>query len=130
MNNDSQIFQQEIKSASLYYNSLGMNVMKIFRSEVGEYSFNPSSINYQKQQTAASLINSQMDDCSGIALITGWNKYHAITVHDIHDLDSSYFSWLNELKDINGYIVQFLKELRLPVDYPWVIINKNGTAFL
>ena len=129
MNNYSQIFQQEIKCASLYYNSWGMNVMKIFRSEVGEYSFNPSSINYQKQQTAASLINSQMDDCSGIALITGWNKYHAITVHDIHDLDSSYFSWLNNLKDINGYIVQFLKELRLPVDYPWVIINKNGTGF-
>lgn len=126
MNNYSQIFQQEIKSASLYYNSLGMNVMKIFRSEVGEYSFNPSSINYQKQQTAASLINSQMDDCSGIALITGWNKYHAITVHDIHDLGSSY---CYGLKDINGYIVHFLKVLRLPVDYPWVIINKNGTGF-
>lgn len=118
-------YETEFKVMSMLYNGIGMNLTKIKGNSSEENSFKAPykgwghSLNefFFNPQCKSFILSENWYRFSGIGLVLGWNGYRAIDVDGLggYNLDPT--------------IEDFLKNLGLPQDYPWVVYSGSKYGF-
>ena len=124
----------ELKFMSMYYRLFDMNLTQMKWSECPkrdkksfkepidtaweEYKSVPQSLSY--------LLSLRWGESSGIGLILGYNQYRALDVDISNHIACNY---LYPDEGIERFINDVLIQLKLPIDYPWVVRSGNGYGF-
>ena len=119
-------WKEKLKLMSMYYYNMDMNIIPIKGSSKELMSFKKPyevdgfslSLLKQNRLERKVLMSMSWDFISGIALVLGWNRYQAIDVDNIHNIDK-----------INDIIDSSLASLSLPPNYPWVVKSGSGKGF-
>ena len=119
-------WKEKLKLMSMYYYNMDMNIIPIkgtskelmsFKKPYEIEGFSLSLLN-QKRLERNVLMGTSWAFTSGIALVLGWNRFQAIDVDNIHNIDK-----------INDIIDSSLASLSLPPNYPWVVKSGSGKGF-
>jgi hypothetical protein len=115
-----------------YYNNLGFKVTHINpllndpkRKKIYKAPTNNRHLLKTQKQTKEDVLSLDWENSSGIGTVLGCNNLRAIDV----DFESK-FKLSGETKeiDIRPLVIDMLKSLGLPDNYPWVIITPSGGA--
>ena len=128
-------FAAILKYMSIYYRLFGMNLtqMKWCESLRNLKSFKePININWENyktmEQPLADILNIDWLYSGGIGLVLGFNNYRALDF-DINSFSDFTFKVIYDNGTVDDFILDTLKKLGLPDDYPWVVRSGNGYGF-
>lgn len=119
-------WKEKLKLMSMYYYNMDMNIIPIKGSSKELMSFKKPyevdgfslSLLKQNRLERKVLMSMSWDFISGIALVLGWNRYQAIDVDNIHNVEK-----------VPEIIESSLVSLGLPSNYPWVVKSGSGKGF-
>lgn len=120
-------------AAAGYYHQLGMNITCIRGSKDSDSSYKaPVNLDWEDYfscpQTSEYILAQDWDNATGIGLVLGYGGYRALDIDDISSEIIYGTETINGTKKtlLNEFISDCLSMLKLPSNYPWVVISGSG----